>query len=384
MTKIISIGTDRSIFKEGSAVRDRQIEYGTLFDELHVIVFTKQSANLPSRIKIASNVWVYGTQSFSKINHIQRATAVANQIIKDQKITPENSVITVQDPFECGLVGLKINKKFNIPLHVQIHTDFLSPYFAKESILNWLRVKIANRVLIRANAVRVVSKRIAESLLKIKLKNGVVPDILPIYVNLKSIENTQITSDLKKKYPQFNFIILMASRWTKEKNIQFALKVFSRVQKKYSGAGLVIVGAGPERLSLNWLVSKLNLTKNVIFENWQNDITSYYKTANMFLLTSNYEGYGLTLVEATASHCPVVSSDVGIAREILIDGIPSICPVGNLGCFVKNVCALIEESGLRLAFAYGADSRLESVVTKDKNEYLSNYRKGILSANIVV
>ena len=64
--------------------------------------------------------------------------------------------------------------------------------------------------------------------------------------------------------------------------------------------------SGPEQKMIKNLAQKLNVEKNVVFEDWQNDLSSYYKTAHLFLLTSNYEGYGMTLVEAIASHCPNV------------------------------------------------------------------------------
>ena len=45
-------------------------------------------------------------------------------------------------------------------------------------------------------------------------------------------------------------------------------------------------------------------------------LISYYKTADLFLNTSLFEGYGMTLVEARAAGCKVVSTDVGVAREV--------------------------------------------------------------------
>ena len=135
MTKVISIGTDRNIFKENSAVRARQIEYGALFDELHVVIFTRLLSFLPTKAQIAPNIWVYGTHSLSKLLYISQATKIAGRIIADRKLTPENSVITVQDPFETGLVGAKLKKKFGLPLHVQIHTDFLSRHFETKGYL---------------------------------------------------------------------------------------------------------------------------------------------------------------------------------------------------------------------------------------------------------
>ena len=46
------------------------------------------------------------------------------------------------------------------------------------------------------------------------------------------------------------------------------------------------------------------------------DLPSYYKTADLFLAASLYEGYGMALVEAQAADCPIISTDVGVAREI--------------------------------------------------------------------
>lgn len=380
MTKVISIGSDRNLFKDNSSVRERQILYGQLFDELHIVVFTKRAEKLPAKLQIAPKVWVYGTNSFSKLSHVDRAVTVAGRIIDEQKMTSENTVVTVQDPFESGLVGLKIKNKFNLPFHVQIHTDFFNPYFRRESFFNWVRTKIAFKVLKQADAIRVVSQRIADSLDSLSLKTGVVPAVLPIFVDIEKFKRAPVTVDLKIKYPQFNFIILMATRFSKEKNISLAIKVLAKVLKVYPRTGLVVVGSGPEKRRLQSLASRLQINKSVVFEEWQKDLASYYRTANMFLLTSNYEGYGLTIIESIASHCPVVSSDVGIAPVILKDGVSFVCPVGAVNCFEESISRLIENPSLRIGFVHEADSRLDQVIIRDQTSYLERYQKSIISA----
>ena len=209
-------------------------------------------------------------------------------------------LVTAQDPFECGLVGYVAAKILRIPLQLQVHTDFLSKYFWQESLLNKIRVLMAKFLIPKADCVRAVSERIKKSLGK-----GIV---LPIFVDAEKIKNAPIRTDLRAKYPQFDFIILMASRLTKEKNIGLAIEAMKEVIKKYPKTGLIIVGEGPE---------KKKDTANIIFESWSDDLASYYKTANLFLLTSNYEGYGRTLVEAAVASCKLISSDVGIAEAIL-------------------------------------------------------------------
>ncbi len=383
MIKVISISTDRNIFKEGSPVRQRQAEYGTLFEELHIIVFASQSfvrsGSIPTKVQIGQNVWAYPTNSFSKFSFIKHAVAIAAGIVRDKKCTPENTVVTVQNPFETGLVGLRLKKRFGLPLHVQMHTDFLSPYFKKESFSNRMRILFAKKIIRKADGLRVVSSRIAESLAPLLKHRKLVPQVLPIFVDIEKITEATVRPDLdlQKKYPQFNFIILMASRLTKEKNISFAIGVLSRLLDEYPKLGLVIVGSGPEKRALQQYAKKLNVEANVVFEDWQGDLVPYYKTAHMFLVTSDYEGFGMTIIEATAAHCPTVSTDVGIASKILKDGTSFVCPVNDVACFYNNISRLIENNDIREQFAHEAFDRLDSVAITDHQKYLSLYKENI-------
>ncbi|MBI2637643.1 MAG: glycosyltransferase family 4 protein, partial [Candidatus Sungbacteria bacterium] len=79
---------------------------------------------------------------------------------------------------------------------------------------------------------------------------------------------------------------------------------------------LIVVGSGPEEGKLKRLVKKLKLEGAVEFVGWQNELTSFYKTANAFIQTSFFEGYGLSLIEAGLSGLPVITTPVGIATEL--------------------------------------------------------------------
>ncbi len=350
---VLSISTDRSIFKNGSAVRTRVLKQAQYVKELHIIVFSNifKHKNL-QRIKITDNIWLYPTYSWSRLLYIRDAFKIAKKLIgtrlsarQDSLLEIGNSrndiVITCQDPFESGYVGMKLKKIFNtIPLQIQVHTDFLSPHFT-HTFLNKIRVNIARKVLGYAQGIRVVSKRIADSLVEdFKISRDNI-SILPVFVDIQKIIDAPIVFDLHKKYPQFNFIALMASRITKEKNIDLAIKSFSRVLKLFPKAGLVIVGDGPELSNVKKLTKALGISRSVIFENWNNDLSSYYKTANLFILTSLYEGFSMTLIEAAASGCPIVTSNVGIVGDILTDEHVIICSVHSETCFTENINLII-------------------------------------------
>ena len=305
--KLLMISTDRSIFQEGSAVRARMIERAKEYEELHIIVFAGKSDT--KEAVIAPNCWAYSTESFSQYMYPFDAIKLGRFIIEKRGVTD----ITCQDPFLTAMAGVSLKKQFkNIQLEIQVHTDIGSPNFTY-SLGNKIRKMLALNYIPKADSIRVVSNRIKDYLIK-TLKSSMDIIVKPISVNVEWIKSAPITFDLHKKYPQFTKIVFMASRLEREKDIALAIKAWPEVIKKIPMAGLLIVGSGSEEIKLKSLAGSCN---NIIFESWANKETlaSYYKTADLLLSTSLYEGYGLTFIEAKAVGCKIVSTDVGIARE---------------------------------------------------------------------
>jgi 1,2-diacylglycerol 3-alpha-glucosyltransferase len=285
------------------------LEYAEIFDRFDILVLAK------GRKVESEKMAVWPMESDGKILSIIKAYKIGLKMAKQFK----SDLISAQDPFFTGLVGWFLKRKTGLPLQIQVHTDFLSAYFWQESLMNKLRVLTARFLLKRADGIRVASERIKKSLESgIKnLKSNI--ETLPIFVDAEKTRQAPIKSDLRQKYPQFDFIILMASRLTKEKNIPLAIDVFAEIVKSYRRAGLVIVGEGPEGNNLRFKILNLKLSDKIILEPWTEDLSSYYKTADVFLLTSNYEGYGLAVVEAMACGLPIVMTEVGCAGEIVKD-----------------------------------------------------------------
>ena len=368
--KVLSIGTDRKIFEAGSAVQARMIDYGTLFDELYIVVFAQKSLGLTPQ-KISENVWVYPTNSSSRWWYIKNARALAKKIITEKQLTPQTTIVSVQDPFETGLVGTKLKKK-GFKLQVQIHTDFLSPWFTKHSWLNWVRVIIAKRVIKKASTIRVVSDRIKQSLLKRGVSEQKIT-VLPIFVPAPEIKKTDF--NLHLQFPQWATIILMASRLTSEKNISQAIESFKKIPMNHPSAGLVIVGEGECKENLQQLVKKAGIKNNVAFVSWQSDLSAYYATADIFLSTSLYEGYGLTLIEAARASLCIVTSDVGVVGSVLKNQESAVVvPVNDVFGFTSALKSVITDKQLRAKLATGAKVAVEKIST-DKSLYLQYYMK---------
>jgi len=362
------------MFEEGSAVLKRNLGYASKSEEFHIVVFTLKKENLlPKKI---NNLYLYPTNSTTEWLYVWDALRLSKRIIIENKLL-SGSVISTQDPFQTGFVGMILSKKFHLPLQIQIHTDFLSSYFFK-SFFNKIRVRIASFVIPRADSLRVVSEVIKQSINKKYPKLKISIDVLPIFFDIEkiSMNNNFSTLGVEKLeiFSRFKFIIFMASRLTEEKRIDIALQVFREVATKFPQVGLVIAGSGPEENKLKNLTSSLGLAKNVIFVGWQKDLVPFYKVANIFLLTSEFEGHGMTLVEAAMHGCPIVTTSVGIAKmDLFKNGQNSfVCPVGGTDCLSKAIMDLIEHPGIRQEFSERMrGSIIEIVISKE--EYTARY-----------
>lgn len=361
--KVLVVGTDRKLFEEGSDIRERVKRQGAMLEELHVIVYAKKGQGA-LRAQLAANIFVYSTESHSRLLYVFDALRIAKSI-------EGIDVVSTQDPFECGLAGHFIARRKKVPLQLQLHTDMWSDEFVRQAFLNRIRRLVAVWLFQRASCVRVVSERARESLKKRKLVPGIPVAVLPVYVELDELlARTPPSFELHTKYPQFNFIILMCSRLAVEKRIDVALDAFHIVATKYPRVGVVIVGDGSRMGQLQRKTIRLGLGDRVVFEGWQEDLVPYYKSADMYLLTSEYEGFGRTLIEAAAVGRAIVSTDVGIAGSVLIHSESAlICPVGDIECIARHIEELVENNALRTRLGITARSAVERTFSSTKEKY---------------
>lgn len=303
MTRVLAIGSDRSIFDAESASRARQEAYASEFGNLDVIVFSRSSDKVQPFERGALRG--YPTNVRFRILNVWCAVRIARSLARPD-------VVTAQDPFEAGLTAWLVSALHGVPLHIQVHTDFLSPEFARLSLLNMARVFVAGFVLRRASRVRVVSERVRTSIQK-RYRLRLPLAILPVFVDRERIVRAPTSDELRKRLERFKTKVLVVSRLEKEKDVSLAISSFA--QSAPDDAGLIVVGEGRERASLGRLVETLGLRGKVLFEGRQ-DPAPYYKVSDLVLFSSKYDGYGMVIVEALAAGKPVLSADVGIAQEV--------------------------------------------------------------------
>tara|TARA_B110000977_G_scaffold158852_1_gene202528 strand:- start:1280 stop:2371 length:1092 start_codon:yes stop_codon:yes gene_type:complete len=127
------------------------------------------------------------------------------------------------------------------------------------------------------------------------------------------------------------------------KNHRLLLRAFARLDRP--DALLMFVGDGTGREALLSLARDLGVVDQMIFTGFQLDPTPFYETAGLFVLSSNYEGFGNVIVEALATGTPVVSTDCPSGpTEILENGKwGRLSPVGDADALAEAMRASLKD-----------------------------------------
>jgi N-acetyl-alpha-D-glucosaminyl L-malate synthase BshA len=144
-------------------------------------------------------------------------------------------------------------------------------------------------------------------------------DVIPNFVDVSKFrpDGADVGKDLF--CPSGQPLIIHASNFRPVKNIAGVLKVFSRVRGELD-CRLVMVGDGPERLPAEKLCGQLGIEGDVLFLGNQECIERILPVADILLLPSEHESFGLICLEAMSCGVPVVATNVGGVKEVVGHG----------------------------------------------------------------
>lgn len=345
--RVLNLSLDNLILDSQSAVAGRVLEYGELVEKYFVIVPNRNV----SEQKLSEHVQVFGSGGSNKIIQLFRTCLLARKLIKKEKF----DIITVQDQYYLALVAWRLVLEFKLPFEIQIHG--LEKF-------SGLRKIIAKFVIPRASVLRVVSERLKRRIVE---EFGVREEkiaVVPIYSHIT--HNTQhITEDSDE------FVFLTVGRLVAIKNIEMQIEVFKDLARDNKKLEFWIVGEGSEREKLKSLAEGTNQIK---FFDWQDDLEKFYIEADTYLLTSNYEGWGLVIIEATSYGLPIIMTDVGCAGEVIRDKESGlVIPVGDKEKLKKAMQEIIQNKELRIKIGKGAQEAVQKLPSK--KETLELYKK---------
>jgi glycosyltransferase involved in cell wall biosynthesis len=149
-------------------------------------------------------------------------------------------------------------------------------------------------------------------------------------------------------FSDHDIVLGCAARLVPHKRIMDAISVLTVLGQKYSKLRLLVVGDGPMRNDLEQETRRHAVSRRVSFVGEQQGMCSFYNAMDVFLQTSEREGFGLAMVEAMACGVPVVAANVGAIPEIVGEaGCGILFPVGSIEAIAGAVESLLDSVELR-------------------------------------
>jgi N-acetyl-alpha-D-glucosaminyl L-malate synthase BshA len=164
---------------------------------------------------------------------------------------------------------------------------------------------------------------ISDYLLKQTLKEFDIKrpiEVIPNFVNCDLYTRTPNETERAQWAPDGEPILMHLSNFRPVKCLTNVVEIFAIVRAKMP-AKLVLIGDGPDRGAAEYLVRKKRLQKDVFFLGKQNAVYEKLSSADLFLLPSQLESFGLAALEAMACEVPVVATSVGGIPEVVQHGV---------------------------------------------------------------
>jgi glycosyltransferase involved in cell wall biosynthesis len=239
------------------------------------------------------------------ISEVERFALIASEIVKDI----DCDIIHVHD-WMTGIAGIQAKKILKKPLVMHIHsTEYdRTAGWPNLMILNYEKVGLQNADLIIA---------ISEYTKNILIDRYSIPsDKIEVVHNAI---NPKINSGLMEKTISNDKIVLFLARLSIQKGADFLLKAAQKVLQIKRNVKFVIVGKGPMLKTLINLAISLDISDNVIFTGAlsHEDVDKAYRYADLFVMPSVSEPFGLTCLEAIKNGTPVIISKQSGVSEVV-------------------------------------------------------------------
>lgn len=338
--------------------QQRHVAMAKAVQSLDILVFSR-SPHATSRFALNRNLWVHPVAGRNLLAGSFSLVRKASLIVKKQKV----DLVTTEDPFMFGMIGLLLKIRYGIAFNAQLHADVIgNPYWVRRRpFLRRALGALARVVLHGADSIRVVSTKVED------VVRAICGPSKPLYliptgggIELELFSGAE-RDDFRARFAQSDeCLFLSVGRLAIEKDHDTLLAAIERAAPLAPSARFLIVGGGEEEVRLREDIVARGLSKmvSVVGHVSYEHLPSYFAAADVFVLTSLYEGMGRVLIEAAAARLPIISTDVGIARDVVENGRDGfVVPIEDPESLAGAIIILGRDSSLRESFKANAATR---------------------------
>ncbi|WP_339393213.1 glycosyltransferase family 4 protein [Nostoc sp. UHCC 0870] len=352
---ILIIGKDPTVFENSPYVfgdtQKRHQNYAQVLQEhcgtnssIRMISYTPRDSKYQVQ-QLQQGLTLYPTRSLHRSTFIIDVIRLLPSVLYNW----QPDVITVQTPWEEGILGYVLSRILGVRFLLQLHFDLFSPDWQKEHWLNSWRKLIASQLIRRADGVRVVSEILQDKVVKFLNLSVKQVFVVPVGVNFTPANSLVDKNDYKAKLnPKIagKPVVLFVGRICIAKNLPLWIEVASRITQYLPETQFIMAGDGLLLTDIQTLVAKKKLTDQFHFlgKVGYESLPEVYAAADAFLLTSHNEGYGRVIVESLLSGVPVVSTACTGPEDLIVDGINGfLLPLGDVTGLSNKVIKLLQD-----------------------------------------
>ncbi len=209
-------------------------------------------------------------------------------------------------------------------------------------------------------------------------------EVIPNFIDLTRFKRQDKDHFKRAICPNGEKLIVHTSNFRRVKRIDDAVMVFYHVQQKIP-AKLLLVGDGPERARIEKLVRELGIYENVRFLGKLDAVEEVLSVADLFLMPSENESFGLAALEALACEVPLITSNAGGLPELNLNGITGfLSNVGDVTDMVNNALYILDDANLPQFQANALARAKEFELSKILPLYENHYERVVQESRAVI
>lgn len=252
----------------------------------------------------------------------------------------------------AGIAGRIAARWAGVPVVYTEHNNF-SKYHPITKLFSKLTLPLSDVVIpVSADADMALKKIMSPKKLRLVL-NGVDTD---------KFNRSETEGDVRKELgiQPTDKVIVAAAVFRKQKRLDLWLQVAKNVLEKNPQSKFIVIGDGPEKQQLMSLASELNLNDKIIFTGLKENVRPYFGIGDVYLMTSDFEGLPVALLEAMSMGCAPVATNVGGIPEVIENNVSGfLCDAGDVDSISKCVNGLLKDEVLLESVKESARKRIE-------------------------
>ncbi|MCB0718658.1 MAG: N-acetyl-alpha-D-glucosaminyl L-malate synthase BshA [Bacteroidetes bacterium] len=186
-------------------------------------------------------------------------------------------------------------------------------------------------------------------------------EVIPNFIDTRRFYRQNKQHFKRALCPNDEKVLVHVSNFRPVKRANDVIHVFERLRSRGVGVKMLLVGDGPDRANAEHLARELGVYDDIRFLGKQQPVEEILSIADVFLMPSETETFGLAALEAMACGVPVVASNVGGLPELIEEGQSGfLCTLGDLDAFTERTLQIISDEATLERMSASARSRAEN------------------------